>query len=97
VTADVSAESRILGGLWGVAVGDALGVPVEFRSPKDRERDPVTDLRGYGTYNQPPGTRSDDSSLRLCKVEKPLLGGEVYQLKQCSKEVNCDLRSGGDE
>ena len=44
-----------------------------------------------------PARWSDDSSLRLCKVEKPLLGGEVYQLKQCSKEVNCDLRSGGDE
>jgi ADP-ribosyl-[dinitrogen reductase] hydrolase len=80
VTGGVSTESRILGGLWGVAVGDALGVPVEFRSRKDRERDPVTDLRGYGTYNQPPGTWSDDTSLTLCTVDTLLQAGEDYQV-----------------
>lgn len=78
-TTDVSAESRILGGLWGVAVGDALGVPVEFRSRKDRARDPVADLRGYGTHNQPPGTWSDDTSLSLCTIDTLLHNGEDYQ------------------
>jgi ADP-ribosyl-[dinitrogen reductase] hydrolase len=76
---DVSLQNRILGGLWGVAVGDALGVPVEFRSPKDRERDPVTDLRGYGTHNQPPSTWSDDTSLTLCTVDTLFQAGEDYQ------------------
>jgi ADP-ribosyl-[dinitrogen reductase] hydrolase len=79
VTTDVSAETRILGGLWGVAVGDALGVPVEFRSRKDREGDPVADLRGYGTHNQPPGTWSDDTSLSLCTIDTLLHNGEDYQ------------------
>ena len=60
---------RQLGGLWGAIVGDALGVPVEFTSREERRRDPVTDMRGYGTYRQPPGTWSDDSSLLLCTVE----------------------------
>jgi ADP-ribosyl-[dinitrogen reductase] hydrolase len=62
-------HNRVLGGLWGSLVGDALGVPVEFRSREEIARDPVTGMRGYGTHNQPPGTWSDDSSLLLCSVE----------------------------
>lgn len=55
--------------LLGLAVGDALGVPVEFISRHVRQRDPVTGLRGYGTHHQPPGTWSDDSSLTFCLAE----------------------------
>lgn len=62
-------NDRILGGLWGAVVGDALGVPVEFRSRAQVQRDPVTDLREFGTYQQPKGTWSDDSSLMLCSVD----------------------------
>lgn len=65
----VDRTERILGGLWGAVVGDALGVPVEFYTRDDRKRDPVTGMRGYGTHNQPPGTWSDDSSLLLCTVD----------------------------
>lgn len=63
-------EEKMLGGLWGAVVGDALGVPVEFTSRENRRKDPVTDMRGFGTHNQPPGTWSDDSSLLLCTVEQ---------------------------
>ena len=55
--------------LLGVAVGDALGVPVEFESRGEIARNPVTDMRGYGTYHLPPGTFSDDSSLTFCLAE----------------------------
>lgn len=55
--------------LFGVAVGDALGVPVEFKPRSYFKASPVTDLIGYGTYNQPPGTWSDDTSLTLCLAE----------------------------
>lgn len=65
--------SRIVGGLFGVAVGDALGVPVEFHSREAVRRDPVLDMRGYGTHNQPKGTWSDDTSTTLCVVDE-LLG-----------------------
>jgi ADP-ribosylglycohydrolase/O-acetyl-ADP-ribose deacetylase (regulator of RNase III) len=61
-------EESILGGLWGAVVGDALGVPVEFKLRGTLDEQPVTDLRGYGTYNVPPGTWSDDSSLLLCTL-----------------------------
>jgi len=69
MTNTISTTDRILGGLWGAIIGDALGVPVEFTSRDERRRDPVTDMRGYGTHHQPPGTWSDDSSLLLCTVE----------------------------
>jgi len=70
----------MLGGLWGAVVGDALGVPVEFRSREELRQDPVQDMRGYGTYNQPAGTWSDDSSLLLCTAESLLDGFDTRHL-----------------
>lgn len=55
--------------LFGVAVGDALGVPVEFLSRQTIRRNPVADMIGYGTHNLPAGTWSDDSSLTFCLAE----------------------------
>jgi ADP-ribosylglycohydrolase len=55
--------------LFGVAVGDAVGVPYEFRDRNSIAKQPATDMRGYGTYNLPPGTWSDDSSLTFCLAE----------------------------
>ncbi|NJN73505.1 MAG: ADP-ribosylglycohydrolase family protein [Limnothrix sp. RL_2_0] len=60
---------QIQAGLIGLCVADALGVPVEFSSRGDRQKAPVTTMQGYGTYNQPPGTWSDDSSLTFCLAE----------------------------
>jgi ADP-ribosylglycohydrolase len=54
--------------LLGVAVGDALGVPFEMPR-RVLQVHPVTDMCGYGTYNQPAGTFSDDSSLTFCLAE----------------------------
>ena len=68
----ISKRDRILGGLWGSVVGDALGVPVEFKNRSDVQLNPVKDMRGFGTHRQPPGTWSDDSSLLLCSVESLL-------------------------
>jgi len=62
-------SARLVGGLWGAIVGDALGVPVEFTSREQRLLDPVIGMRGNGTHQQPPGTWSDDSSLLLITVE----------------------------
>ena len=61
--------TEIKSALFGVAVGDALGVPVEFKSRQTISRNPVTDMIGYGTYNLPEGTWSDDSALTFCLAE----------------------------
>lgn len=55
--------------LFGVAIGDALGVPVEFKSRESIAQKPVTDMIGFGTYDQLPGTWSDDSSLTFCLAD----------------------------
>ncbi len=68
----LSVRERILGGLWGSLVGDALGVPVEFKDRATVLADPVKDMRGFGSHNQPPGTWSDDGALTLCTVDSLL-------------------------
>jgi len=73
-SAILNLESRLLGGLWGAIIGDTLGVPVEFVSRENVRKNPITGMRGYGTFNLPPGSWSDDSSLLLCTVES-LIGG----------------------
>jgi len=55
--------------LIGLATGDALGVPVEFRSRETMRQFPVTDMVGFGTHYLPAGTWSDDSSLAFCLAE----------------------------
>ena len=62
-------ELRLYQGLFGFCVGDALGVPVEFSDRCKRKADPVREMRAYGTYHQPAGTWSDDTSLMLCLID----------------------------
>ena len=65
--------------MLGSAVGDALGVPIEFASRTSRHHDPVVDMRGYGTHSQPAGTWSDDTSLTLCLAESLSEAGVDYR------------------
>ena len=58
--------SKVYSAIMGLVVGDALGVPVEF---EQRDTFKITDMIGYGTYRQPAGTWSDDSSLTLATME----------------------------
>ena len=69
--------------LLGVAVADALGVPVEFMSREELAKNPVMGMRAYGTYNQPAGTWSDDSSLTFCLADSLSNG---YNLKDIAKK-----------
>lgn len=77
---NLSRKDRILGSLWGAIVGDALGVPVEFKSRTERKNDPVTDMRGYGTFDLPAGSWSDDSSLMLCTLEGLIDGFDTERI-----------------
>lgn len=55
-------------GIYGLIIGDAMGVPVEFGTREERKNNPIKDMTGYGTYNQPEGTWSDDSSMVLATL-----------------------------
>lgn len=66
--------------LLGIATGDALGVPVEFRSRDELRAIPVTSMREYGSHQQPAGTWSDDSSMTFCLCETLLKGYDLQDL-----------------
>jgi ADP-ribosylglycohydrolase len=60
--------SRFKGSLIGLAVGDALGAPVEFE-PRGGFLH-ITGFRGGGPFNLKAGDWTDDTSLALCLTEK---------------------------
>ena len=67
----ISHRQRLVGGLIGLLVGDALGVPYEFHEPGDIPPPAQIEMMpppGYTrTYPQvPPGTWSDDGAQALC-------------------------------
>lgn len=73
-------RNQIIGGIMGAIIGDALGVPVEFTPRKKLIENPVDDMMEYGTYSQPKGTWSDDSSLILCTIESLIEGFDYEKL-----------------
>lgn len=81
--------SKIYDAIMGLVVGDALGVPYEF---KKRGTFKTVDMVGFGTYNQPPGTWSDDSSLTLATLESIGRLGKVDLadiMENFSQWLNC--------
>jgi len=65
---------RIAGAAWGLLVGDALGVPYEFREPEEIG---TVVFGASGTHDQPPGTWSDDGALMLATLDALLPAGET--------------------
>ena len=72
----------ITSALLGLAVGDAVGVPFEFKSREEMVRYPAKGMIGYGTHNQPAGTWSDDSSLTFCLAESLVDGYDLVDIAQ---------------
>lgn len=64
---NIPTASRIRGSLYGVAVADALGGPVEFH--RRGSFPPVTGLRPNDNFNLPSGTWTDDTSMMLCLAQ----------------------------
>ena len=75
-------KNTVLDGLFGLCVGDALGVPFEFVSRITLEKNPVTDMAGNGSHNQPAGTWSDDSSLCFCLAESLCHGFDLNDISE---------------
>ena len=76
--------------MLGHAVGDALGVPVEFCDREELDEDPVTDMMGYGTYDVPAGAWSDDTSMSLAAMASLCKGAKFppYGVNQCQITKN---------
>ena len=73
-------KDKIKAALFGLCIGDALGVPVEFAPRYLLKEYPVTEMMGYKVHNQPPGTWSDDSSLAFCLAESLVSGYNLHDI-----------------
>ena len=58
---------KIKGGLFGVAIGDALGATTEFMSPDEikKKHGRVTSLIGGGVWKVEPGETTDDTAMTM--------------------------------
>ena len=71
-TSAISLSDRLAGAVWGHLVGDALGVPYEFKSATE-----IGEVHWgkKGTWSQPSGTWSDDGGLMLALLDSLLDAG----------------------
>lgn len=69
-------EYRYTGSLLGLAIGDAIGAPVEFMRPGTFK--PVSDMQGGGHFRLPPGYWTDDTSMALCLAESLISCQKFY-------------------
>ncbi|EPS45033.1 hypothetical protein H072_949 [Dactylellina haptotyla CBS 200.50] len=83
--ASVTLESRIKGAIHGVAVGDALGGPVEFQ-----RRGTFGKVTGYQmnmNFNLPPGCWTDDTSMTLCLAQSFITARTFSALDQLQNYI----------
>ena len=62
-------RNQIRAGVIGHAIGDALGVPVEFLGREQLRKRPVKGMTEFGTHRMPIGTWSDDTSMEVALLE----------------------------
>lgn len=75
-------KNKIKAVVIGHAVGDALGVPVEFCDREELDKSPVTDMRGFGNYPVPAGAWSDDTSMSLAALDSLARGIDYFEIMQ---------------
>lgn len=79
---EIPTSERIQGGIWGLLVGDALGVPYVFHDANEippLEKIDYTPPEGFTrSYpSVPPGTWSDDGAQALCLLHSLLFSGQL--------------------
>jgi len=60
-------KNRYVGSLLGLAIGDALGAPLEFTKPGTFQ--PIKDYHSGGRFQLNAGEWTDDTSMALCLAE----------------------------
>ena len=67
-------------GIIGLAIGDAMGVPLEFCIREKLMQNPTAEMLGYGSYDVPKGSWSDDTSMTLATIDAIIK----------DKNINCE-------
>ena len=71
--------SQISNAIIGFTLADAFGVPVEFL---ERDTYKINELIGYGSWNVPAGSWSDDSAMTFITMQHFVNHESINQLKQ---------------
>ncbi len=66
--------STVQGHIFGLVVGDALGIPLEFMSRSHLQNNPSTGFDSSYYQSETKGTWADDSSLSFCLLESIIEG-----------------------
>ena len=61
--------SKVLDGVIGFAIGDAMGVPIEFSNREKCLVNPLTEMIGFGSHQVPAGSWSDDTSMTIATMD----------------------------
>jgi ADP-ribosyl-[dinitrogen reductase] hydrolase len=78
-------RERFRGCLAGLAVGDALGTTLEFKSPGTFAR--IEDMVGGGPFALEPGRWTDDTSMSLCLANSLLINRSFNAKDQMDRYV----------
>lgn len=67
--AEKTMQQRIRDAMLGLAIGDAMGVPVKSVSRESLKRNPVTGYRGHGSYDVSVGTWAGATSMSIATLD----------------------------
>lgn len=84
---EVRMLDKLLGGLFGVAIGDALGATTEFMS-KDQitgKYGSVTEIIGGGYWEVEPGETTDDTAMTIA-VAKGIIANSADPIEEIGKQ-----------
>lgn len=84
-------QNKFLGSFLGLAVGDALGAPIEFETRDSYT--PITEMRAGGPFNLKIGQWTDDTSLALC-IAASLIEKKKFDPEDITKRFHRWFRSG---
>ena len=90
---NMKVRGQVRAGVIGHAIGDALGVPVEFAGRKELAINPVCDMIGYGTHHMPAGTWSDDTSMEIALMQS-LIDCSEFDYEDIMKKFQSWWRDG---
>ena len=69
--------NKVKDGIIGFVIGDAIGVPNEFKSREYLKENLVTEMKGFGSHPVPAGSWSDDSSMLLATIDSIINKNEI--------------------
>lgn len=78
---------KIKGGMFGLAIGDALGGTTEFMSEEQIKSayGQLTEIIGSGRWNLKPGETTDDTAMALC-VAKGIIKDSHYPIEHIGEQ-----------